>query len=155
MVFTNLASQSTFKLSDIAGTGNPTATFSIEVKGGDLNAVEAVEVYRSFRGYNVAATPALGLGPRVLLKTVPPASADITVSLNEVITGLTRATGASQAGARTTLTRASLKENEGFLFSYELLLKDGRRVVYTPLSGGVVSGTQANAPYTGLVTVIK
>ena len=162
VIFTNItAGQSSFKLSDIAGTGNPTATFSIDVKGGETSNIESIEVYRSFRGYNVppvttpVTDPTLGLGPRLLLRTVAPNSGNIDVTLNEVIAGLTRAAGNSQAGTRVALTRASLKENEGFLFSYELVMKDGRRVVYTPLSGGVISGAQASAPYTGVVTVVK
>jgi hypothetical protein len=157
IIFTNVtASESAYKLSDIAGTGNPTATFSIDVKGGDASKVDYIEVYRSFRGYNVAATPALGLGPRVLLRTVPPTSATLEVTLNDMINGLTRPTGSSQTGARTAITRASLKENEGFLVTYELVLKDQSRVVYTPTSAaGVVSGTSTNAPYSGSVTIIK
>lgn len=156
IIFTTItAGQSSYRLTDVAGSGNPTATFAIEVKGGDPNQVEVVEVYRSFRGFNVPASgmAALGLGPRVLLRTVPPTSSSIEVSINDAISGLTRATGASQGGARTPITRASLRAGEGFLFTYELVLKDGRRIVYTPLSGGVVSGAQSTAPFSGLVTI--
>jgi len=156
VVFTTLTTgANTYKLTDIAGSGNPVASFSIDLKGGDLSAVEAVEIYRSFRGFNVAATPAVGTGPRTLLRSVSPSSATIEVSINDAISGLTRATGASQTGARTPITRASLRENEGFLFTYELLLKDGRRIVYTPLSNGIVSGAQAIAPYSGTITIVK
>ncbi|WP_139919985.1 hypothetical protein [Hymenobacter sp. DG01] len=158
LVFTNLTTQNTFKLADVQGTGNPTTTFNIEVKGGDASKIEAIEVYRSFRGYNKPAagvTRAIGTGPRVLLRTVAPSSGSIEVSINDLITGLTRASGATQTGARVALTRASLEANEGFLFTYELVLKDGRRIVYTPLSGGIVSGIQASAPYAGIVTIVQ
>lgn len=156
IIFTTLTTgQNTFSLTDIAGTGNPTVTLNLDVKGGNLQEVETIEVYRSFRGFNVAATPALGLGPRVLLRTVAPNSGALQLSLNDIVSGLTRATANTQTGTRTALTRASLKETEGFLFTYELLLKDGRRIVYTPLSNGIVSGSQAAAPYAGLVTVVK
>lgn len=155
LVFTNLSTQSTFKVADVQGTSNPTASFAIEVKGGDANQIEAIEVYRSFRGFNVptSGNPAIGLGPRVLLRTVPPTSGDVEVSINDLINGLTRPSGPSQTGTRVAITRASLRANEGFLFTYELVLKDGRRISYTPLSGGIVSGIQASAPYAGIITI--
>lgn len=158
VIFTNITDgQSSYKLAEAIGSSNPTATFNIDVKGGDVSAVEAVEIYRSFRGFNVPATgtPILGLGPRLLLRTVPATSTIVEVTLVDMISGLTRATGTSQTGNRTALTRASLKATEGFLVTYELVLKDGRRIVYTPLSNGIVSGTATNAPFSGIVTIIN
>lgn len=159
VIFTTItAGQSSFRVAEVnAGTGNPTATFDIEVKGGESNQIDAIEVYRTFRGFNVPTTgnAALGLGPRALLRTVAPNSGSIDVSINDAINGLTRATGATQGGARTPITRTSLRTGEGFLFTYELVLRDGRRIVYTPLQRGVVTGAQANAPYSGLVNIVN
>lgn len=150
LIFTNTSTQSTYKLSDVQGTGNPTATFTIDVKGGDLDKVESIEVYRTFRGFNVpsgTAMPTLAFGgPTVLLRTVPPASGSIEVTLTDIIANLTRATGPSQGGNRTAITRASLKANEGFLFTYALLLKGGRRIEFNQSFNA--------APLSGLVTIV-
>ncbi len=153
LIFTTVSAQSTFKLADVQGNSNPTATFDIELKGGDLGKIEAVQVYKTFVGFNVPATttpptaPTLGAGgPVVLLTTVPPNSGSVQVALNDLIPGLTRATGANQGGARIALTRASLRASEGFRFTYALLLKDGRQITY--------NATALSAPFSGVVTII-
>ena len=147
-IFTITGTQSTFKVTDIQGTGNPSASFSIDVRGGDASQVEAIEIYRTFRGFNVPATGtavvALG-GPTVLLRTVPPVSGTVDITVNDIISGLTRPTGASQTGTRAAITRASLKSTEGFLFTYALLLKGGRRIEFNQSFNA--------APFSGIVTV--
>ncbi|QIL75706.1 hypothetical protein [Hymenobacter sp. HDW8] len=148
-IYTNVTAENAFKLTEVQGTGNAAARFDIQVQGGNANEVEAIQVYRQFVGFNVPAgttAPALGVGgPTVLLRTVPPTSGTIELTIDEVIQGLTRATGATQAGARTALTRASLRTGEGFRFTYALLLKDGTRIEYNP--------TFLNAPFSGIVTI--
>jgi hypothetical protein len=150
-IFTNTSAENAFKLAEVRGTGNATARFDIQVQGGDVNQVEAIQVYRQFVGFNVPAasvTPTVGVGgPTLLLRTVPPTSGTIEVTINELIPGLTRATGANQAGARVALTRASLQVGEGFRFTYALLLKDGTRVEYSP--------SFLNAPFSGIVTIVQ
>ncbi|MCC3157289.1 hypothetical protein LJ737_08565 [Hymenobacter sp. 15J16-1T3B] len=153
VVFTNVSASNGFKIAEVQGTGAANARFDIQVEG-DVSKVDAIEVYRTFVGYNVPATttpptaPVLGIGgPTVLLRTVAPASGTVEVGIDELVTGLTRPSGASQTGARVALTRASLKSNEGFRFTYALKLKDGSRVDYSP--------TFLNAPYSGIVAITQ
>jgi hypothetical protein len=149
-IYTNVSTENAFKLAEVQGSGNATARFDIQVQGGNPNEVEAIQVYRQFVGFNVptgTGTPAVGAGgPTVLLRTVPPTSATIEVTIGELITGLTRATGATQTGARTALTRSSLRAGEGFRFTYALLLKDGTVITFNP--------TFLNAPFSGIVTIV-
>jgi hypothetical protein len=158
VIFTTItAGQSAYRVADANGGSNPSATFAIDVKG-NTESVDVIEIYRSFRGFNVptSGTAVVGLGPRVLLRTVTPTSTSVEVNINDIINGLTRANGPLQVDPRiprVPITRASLRATEGFLITYELVLKDGRRVVYTPLSGGVVSGTSSSAPYAGVINI--
>jgi hypothetical protein len=148
-IYTNITTQSTYKLADVRGTGNPTAIVNLDVRGGDLNQVEAIEVYRTARTFNIPASgnPILGQGGNtVLLRTVPPASGNVEISINDLIAGLTRPTGASQTGTRTAITRASLQTNEGVLLTYALLLKGGRRIEY--------NATFNAAPFSGVVSIV-
>ena len=148
IVRSTLTPQSVYSLASVRDNSqNPSVSFTVEVAG-PVEQVESIEVYRSLRAFTTATGTVLAVEPRVLLRTIPPTTATIDVTINEAIAGLTR-----RGTPRTPLTRASLRANEGFLFTYELLLKDGQRVVFTPLSGGVVSGAQANAPFSGLVLV--
>jgi subtilisin family serine protease len=150
-IYTNVSTENAFKLAEVQSSGSATARFDIQVQGGNPNEVEAIQVYRQFVGFNVptgTAAPAVGVGgPTVLLRTVPPTSATIELTIDEVIQGLTRATGATQAGARTALTRGSLRAGEGFRFTYALLLKDGTVIQFNP--------TFLNAPFSGIVTVVQ
>jgi hypothetical protein len=149
-IYTNVSTANAFKLSEVQGSGNATARFDIQVQGGDVNKVEGIEVYRQFVGFNVPTTgnPALAVGgPNLLLRTVPPTSATIQVTIDELIQGLTRPTGASQTGTRVAITRASLKAGEGFRFTYALKLKDGSRIDFNP--------TFLNAPFSGIVTIVQ
>lgn len=153
LVFTNVTTQNGFKIAEVQGTGAANARFDIQVSG-DVSNVESIEVYRTFVGYNVPAVttpptaPVLGLGgPTVLLRTVAPVSGTIEVGIDELIPSLTRPSGASQTGTRVALTRASLRSNEGFRFTYALKLKDGSRVDYSP--------SFLNAPYSGIVAITQ
>jgi hypothetical protein len=149
-IYTNITTQSTYKLADVrATTGNPTAIINLDVRGGDVSNVESIEIYRTARTYNVPATgnPVLAQGgSTVLLRTVPPTSGDVTISINDLIAGMTRPTGTSQTGTRTSITRASLQVNEGFLLTYALLLKSGRRVEY--------NASFNTAPFSGIVSIV-
>ncbi|MBD2768231.1 hypothetical protein IC235_10040 [Hymenobacter sp. BT664] len=148
LAFINISAQSTYKVTDIQA-GNPTATFFIDVRGGDASQVESINIYRTFRGFNVPATgnPALGFGgPTLLLRSVPPTSGNISVTLSDMIAGLTRAAGPSQGGTRVPITGASLRANESFLITYDLLLKGGRRIEYNQSFN--------TAPLSGTITVI-
>lgn len=150
LIYTNLGAQSVFKLADVRGSGNPTAVINLELRGGDLSQVEAIEIYRQARTFNVPATgnPVLGLGgSTLLLRTVPPASGDVEIALNDLMPNLTRPTGASQAGTRVALTRASLQANEGFLITYALQLKGGRRIEY-------LAASFLNAPLSGTISIV-
>jgi hypothetical protein len=147
-IYTIIGTQSTYSQAAIQGSGSPTATITLDVRG-DASQVEAIEVYRTMRSFNVPATGtgtvALG-GPTVLLRTVSPASGDVVISVDDIIVGMTRPTGASQTGTRTAVTRASLRAGEGFLFTYALKLKSGRRIEY--------NASYNNAPFSGVVTIV-
>ncbi|UYZ59221.1 hypothetical protein [Hymenobacter latericus] len=144
-IFTNLTPQSTFSAAAVqSSAGNPTASFNIEVQGGDLGQVEAIELFSTFRGFNSSGAGALSNAPRILVKRLPPASGAVEVSINELIAGVTRA-NATAGGARVPVTRASLRATESFTFTYELVLKDGRRIVYSP--------TFNNAPFAGTIAI--
>jgi hypothetical protein len=148
-IYTNITTQSTYKLADARGTGNPTAIVNLDVRGGDASQVESIEIYRTARTYNVPATgsPVLAQGgTTVLLRTVPPTSGDVEISINDLIAGMTRPTGASQTGTRTAITRASLQANEGFLLTYALMLKGGRRIEYNASFNA--------APFSGIVSIV-
>ncbi|WP_046244495.1 hypothetical protein [Hymenobacter terrenus] len=148
-IYTNITAQSTYKVSEIQGGANPTATVNLDVRGGDANKVEAIEIFRQARTFNVPATGNATVGQsatRVLLKAVPPVSGDIQIPLSEMIAGLTRPTGASQTGTRVAITPASLKANEGFFLTYGLLLKGGRRIAYNT--------SFLNAPFSGVVNIV-
>lgn len=149
IVRSTLTEQSVYSLASVGNNSqNPSVSFTVEVAG-PVERVESIEVYRSARVFTTPTGTTLAVQPRVLLRSIPPTTATIDVTINEAIAGLTR-----PGTPRTPLTRASLRAGEGFLFTYELLLKDGQRVVFTPLSSaGVVSGAQANAPFSGLVLV--
>ena len=148
-IFTTVSTENSFKLAEVQGSGNAMARFDIAVGGGDVNSVESIEIYRTFIGFNVPSTPAglaVGVGgPTVLLRTVPPTSGTIEVSITDLIPGLTRATGPSQGGNRVALTRASLRAGEGFRFTYALLLKDGTRITFNP--------SFLNAPFAGFLFI--
>ncbi|KUG06772.1 hypothetical protein [Solirubrum puertoriconensis] len=147
-IFTNLTPQSTFSAAAVqSSAGNPTASFNIELQGGDLNQVEAIELFSTFRGFNSAGTAGtLSNAPRILVKSLPPTSGSVEVSINELITGVTRA-NATAGGARVPVTRASLRATESFTFTYELVLKDGRRIVYSP--------TFNTAPFAGTIAIAQ
>jgi hypothetical protein len=148
-IYTNITAQSSYKVSEIQS--NPTATINLDVRGGNVNDVEAIEIYRQARTFNVptGTTPAPVVaagGPRVLLKTVPPVSGDVQIPLSEMIAGLTRPTGAAQTGPRAAITSASLRATEGFLITYGLLLKNSRRIEY--------NASFNNTPFSGIVTIV-
>jgi len=148
-IITTVSDENSFKLAEVRGSGNATARFNIEVGGGNVNNVESIEIYRAFIGFNVpsgstAPTASLG-GSTVLLRTVPPTSGTVEVTIDELITGLTRPSGATQGNPRIPITRASLRAGEGFRFTYALLLKDGTRITFNP--------SFLNAPFAGFLFI--
>lgn len=137
---------------------NPTITFTVNVTGPSIDQVEAVEVYKTFRNIvrNAQGQSTIQTLPRVLVRSIAPAQTTIEIPFNDLVANLQRrgaASGAAFNAPLTPLTRASLTAQESFLFTYELILKDGRRIVLTPTSGGVVSGSQTIAPFAAIVTI--
>jgi len=148
-IITTVSVENSFKLAEVQGSGDATARFDIAVSGGDVSNVESIEIYRTFFGFNVPPTPATlaagAGGPTVLLRTVPPTSGTIEVSITDLIPGLTRPNGPTQGNPRVALTRASLRVGEGFRFTYALLLKDGTRITFNP--------SFLNPPFAGFVLI--
>lgn len=122
-------------------TANPVFTFSLDLKE-KANDIAQVLVYKSFqRGTNAANRL-----PRVLQTTLTSFPATISVNLEQALTGVVR--------NNAPLTRALLIANDRFIFTFELVMKDGRTVVLTPLANGLVSGTQAAAPFAAIAIVV-
>lgn len=137
---------------------NPAISFTVSVTGPNIDKVESVEVYKTFRNIvrNAQGQLAIQTLPRVLVRSIPPSQTTVEVTLNDLVANLQRrgtASGAAFDAPLAPLTRTSLATQESFLFTYELLMKDGRRIVLTPISGGVVSGTQTAAPFAAIVTI--
>ncbi|GAB2965894.1 hypothetical protein GCM10027048_39880 [Hymenobacter coalescens] len=141
-------------------TANPVISLTTNVTGPNLDKVESVEIYKSLRNIvrNAQGQLALQTLPRVLVRTIPPAPTTTEISFNDLVANMQRrgpSSGSAFDAPLAPLTRASLTAQESFVFTYELVMKDGRRVVLTPTSGGIVSGTQAAAPYAGIVTIVQ
>lgn len=166
---TSLTATSTISQADARNAAiNPTVSFTVNVTGPSIDRVEAIEVYKSFRGIvaNTQGQNVLSTLPRVLVRTIPPVQTTIDITLNDLVANMQRrgtAAGASITAPLSPLTRASLTAGatgtplanlrESFIFTYEILMKDGRRIILTPTSGGVVSGAQTSAPFAAIVTI--
>lgn len=152
VIFPQFTSGLTFYDIDLlrAGTNPPVIEFTIDP--GNQRDVElaAVEVYKSFRRLNGTVPD---LTPRVLVGSYSSFPATIRLNSEEAIAGIIR------NGAQ--ITRAlffprGTNPPDAFIFSFEYVLKDGRRIILTPLSAdGKITGAQAAAPFSAVVEVRK
>lgn len=115
--------------------------------------LNTVEVYKSYRRGTV-------LGPRVKVTDLTSFPATVSINSQDVITDLYLAspTADNPTPAPLKAPAASPAQNnrvltgDAIVFTFEYVLKDGRRIVLTPLSTttgsvGAPTGTQINTPY--------
>ena len=155
---TTRAAVSSNNLPRLADPTRPVFEFSFDVPNQRDVQLQAVEVYKSFqRGVRI--------GPRVLVGSYSSFPATVTLTSQEALTGLQQLFFSSPSATLPTLRNllgaTASAPNEIFsgdivVFTFEYVLKDGSRVVLTPLTdvklagGGVakvISGTQINPPY--------
>ena len=155
---TTRAAASTNTLPRLADPTRPVFEFTFDVPNQRDVQLQAVEVYKSFqRGVRI--------GPRVLVGSYTSFPATVTLTSQEALTGLQQLFFSSPSATLPTLRNllgaTASAPNEIFsgdlvVFTFEYVLKDGSRVVLTPLAdvrlagGGVakvISGTQINPPY--------
>ena len=144
----------------LANPTRPVFEFSIDIPDQRDVQIQSVEVYKSFqRG--------IFIGPRVLQATYTSFPATVSVNSQDALTGLQRifsaipGSGTNLPTLRNLLGATPSNPNEVLagdiiVFTFEYVLKDGSRVILTPLTdvklagGGtakVISGTQVNPPY--------
>jgi hypothetical protein len=125
--------------------------------GGDI---QTVEVYKSYRRD-------LKLGPRVKVMDLTSFPATVTIDSQKALEGLYATSPITVAGV-TTLPQPVKGESDGtpnrlingeaVVFTFEYIMKDGRRIILTPLStlSGYVDaplGTLVNAPYAAVAEI--
>ena len=120
--------------------------------------LQTVEVYKSFRRSTT-------IGPRVKVADLTSFPATVSINSQDALTGLylTSPTTANPTplavkGATTGLVNRIIR-TDAVVFTFEYVLKDGRKIILTPLSGaegslGAPTGTMINAPYAA-VAVFK
>jgi hypothetical protein len=114
--------------------------------------IQTVEVYKSF--FRNASTP---LGPRVKVADLTSFPATITIDSQTALTGLYPTSPTPDIpnpilvkGATPTSPNRIIAGN-AVVFTFEYVMKDGRRIILTPLSTalgsvGAPTGPQTNAP---------
>ncbi|MCC2546997.1 hypothetical protein LJY25_11115 [Hymenobacter sp. BT175] len=140
-----------------APNSNPTRpVFEFTIDPGDQREVEIdrIAVYRSYRR-------GTQISPRLLVKEVSSFPATITMNSDEALRDLERINGAAlttvypiKPGSTTkeqdpTRTNNFLVRNDAIVFTFDYILKDGRRIVLTPLTGTFPSpsGTLSREPF--------
>ena len=114
--------------------------------------LQTVEVYKSFR----RGTSTITFGPRVKVRDVTSFPATVTISSQEAITDLFPNAGASPSPIRAPTTSPAqnnrILPGDAVVFTFEYILKDGRRIVLTPVSTTpgfkdvMLASAQVNAP---------
>ena len=154
---TQRAGASVNNLPRLTNPTRPVFEFSIDIPDQRDVQIQSVEVYKSFqRG--------ISIGPRVLVGSYSSFPATVSLNSQAALTGLQRlffVTGVTLPTLRNLLGATDSNPNEVLtgdliVFTFEYVLKDGTRVILTPLTdvklatGGpakVISGTQINPPY--------
>ncbi|UOQ99205.1 hypothetical protein MUN81_06840 [Hymenobacter sp. 5317J-9] len=132
------------------GTPRPVFEFVVNPSKG-YSELQTVEVYKSFRRNNI-------LGPRVKVMDLTSFPATVTIDSQEAIKDLfpNSPTTANPAPTPVLATSPGARNNmlngEAVVFTFEYVMKDGRRIILTPLSTttgsvGAPTGTLINAPY--------
>ncbi|MBF9220001.1 hypothetical protein [Hymenobacter ruricola] len=113
--------------------------------------IQTVEVYKSFRRNNI-------LGPRIKVTDLSSFPATVTINSQDAIKDLYATSPApnnlnpTPILATSATARNNMFNGEAVVFTFEYIMKDGRRIILTPLSTtvGFVNapiGTFVNTPY--------
>ncbi|MFD2721610.1 hypothetical protein ACFST9_23040 [Hymenobacter monticola] len=123
--------------------------------GGDI---QTVEVYKSYRRD-------LKLGPRVKVTDLTSFPATVTINSQDALQDLYATspiagstTPRQPVKGETDTTPNRLINGEAVVFTFEYVMKDGRRIILTPLSTlsgsvGAPLGTFVNAPYAAVAEI--
>ena len=140
------------------GITRPVFEFTVNPSQGQAE-IQTVEVYKSFlRGTR--------LGPRVKIKDLTTFPATVTLDSQEALAGLypsspvagqtaPLAIKGTTDGSVNRLDLLSVNVVNAVIFTFEYVMKDGRRIILTPLSTsegtvGAPTGNQVNAPYAAI-----
>jgi hypothetical protein len=114
--------------------------------------LQTVEVYKCLRRGTT-------LGPRVKVADLTSFPATVSLTSQESLQGLypnsTAGTLAVLANPAVLTLNNRIVRNDAIVFTFEYVLKDGRRIILTPLSNadgsvGAPTGTLINAPYAAI-----
>jgi hypothetical protein len=119
--------------------------------------IQTVEVYKSFRRDNK-------LGPRLKVMDLTSFPATVSINSQDALRGLYATSPVSGSAPRqpllgeTNTTTNRVFNGEAVVFTFEYVMKDGRRIILTPLStlaGSVDAplGTFINAPYAAIAEI--
>jgi hypothetical protein len=151
------ASRMSINAATASNTARPVFEFVVNPSKGQAE-IQTVELYKSYlRGTR--------LGPRVKVRDITSFPTTITMDSQEAIAGLlptSPVAGQTPPLAILGATPSSINRidlptiaQSGVVFTFEYVMKDGRRIVLTPLSTtestvGAPTGTLVNAPYAAI-----
>lgn len=151
------ASRMSINVAVASNTMRPVFEFVVNPSKGQAE-IQTVELYKSYlRGSR--------LGPRVKVRDLTSFPVTITMDSQEAITDLYPSSpiaGQSAPLPIKALTASLINRIElptiaqsAIVFTFEYVMKDGRRIILTPLSTtegtvGAPTGTQVNAPYAAI-----
>ncbi|MDO7847031.1 hypothetical protein Q5H92_11730 [Hymenobacter sp. M29] len=138
------------------GLTRPVFEFVVNPSQG-YSEIQTVEVYKSYRRD-------LRLGPRVKVMDLTSFPATVTINSQDALRGLYATSPVTgQAAPQPVLGETSAIINrvfngEAIVFTFEYVMKDGRRITLTPLSTtsgsvGAPQGTFVNAPYAAIAEI--
>ena len=135
-----------------AGITRPEFEFVVNPSQG-YSELQTVEVYKSFRRL---VKDAFAYGPRVKVTDLTSFPATVTINSQDALRGLlTSATSLTPVLATTaTGTNRILRPtidgipNDAIVFTFEYIMKDGRKIILTPVSADniLLPSSQINAP---------
>lgn len=123
------------------GNSRPVFEFTFNIDNSRDKKVKTVEVYKTFK--RIGSTAALTtLGPRVGVGAYSTFPATVSVSSQDLLTGLQRlvvptdgtASYLLNLKAATNTSSNSVQRDDIILFTFEYILEDGSRVILTPIT---------------------
>ena len=136
-----------------AGITRPEFEFIVNPSQG-YSEVQTVEVYKSFRRGLPGAT--FTYGPRVKVMDLTSFPATVTINSQDALRGLFTSPTSTTPVLATTATGinrivkplADGTPNDAIVFTFEYMMKDGRRIILTPVSDTnvLLPSSQINAP---------
>ena len=128
-------------------TNTPRPVVEFEINPSNADQLQTVEVYKTYGSSPNATFTLFTLSPRVLAEKYDTFPAKFSQNSEQILTGLTRG-GVALIPNGDADRYNNFTVNSAVIFTFEYILKDGRRIVLTPLDrNGAITGTFANAPY--------